>query len=119
MGNKRKKNINVLNKKSTVVIKPIIEEKEVVEQEIHIKEISEQEEILENDTNLSELENDNQPQSELLEEIIPEPIIQQILDYYPEKNDDDEVVEEKPTRTLQSLSKSELRFYQRTGMMPK
>ena len=32
---------------------------------------------------------------------------------------DDEVEEEKPPRTLESLTKAEMRWFQRTGMMPK
>jgi len=128
MGRKKVKPVlnqnNVVETKKEEIIPEQIKEKEVVEQEIHIKEIS-KEEKLDTPNDLSDLENDDQPQYEISEQeenskdIIPEPIVQQILEYYPEKNDEDNVEEEKPERTLQSLSKAELRFYQRTGIMPK
>lgn len=113
----RKKKNTVLNKKST-------KEKEVVEQEVHIKEISEQEETPENNGDLSGLENDEQPQYLLPEKeikIVPnEELKTESIKEIPEEIEEivKEVDETKP-RDLKSLSKAELRFYQRTGMMPK
>lgn len=133
MGYKRKKSNTVLNKKTT---------KEVVEQEVHIKKINEEEkqQILIGDDkgidpvsdtpliygDLSGLENDDQPQYPLIEEkpqiiiggreILPE---EEIVE---ETTEEEEIVEEEEVvkpRDLKSLSKSELRYYQRTGVIPK
>lgn len=94
-------NISVNGSENAPMTENVLEEtKEVIEQEVHIEKISNEDET---------------PDEIIIPEEVPEQIIEQILKYYPKKDK----IEEKPTRTLKSLSKSELRLYQRTGIMPK
>lgn len=63
------------------------------------------------------------------EEVVQEPVAEEVVEEpkltfanEPIEIDimgDDEVEEEKPPRTLESLTKAEMRWFQRTGMMPK
>jgi len=108
----RKDSKSVLNKKSTKEVVEIKEEKEVVEQEVHINEINEEEnsQILIGDNKGIEPVSDNPViYGELKTESIEEDIVSEEVE---------DIVSPAP-RTLNSLSKAELRFYQRTGIMPK
>lgn len=84
------------------------------------------EEIIENPVTIEEVSVIEEPKDELIEEIKEEevPVEETVKPEEPEQpieiKEEEEIIEEEPKKkTIADLSTDELRFYQRTGIMPK